>query len=146
MFKLFIFFHLFTLSLSPASALYLAPLHHFFLLCTSFQMSGITSSEVHQQSETRCIKVYSSICVKAFMKMMVHTGVLWFLQLLVGLGSETHQAMLGRCSTSHTVLPCPCTLSCQGFHRSRNALPIMRVRGQSAIAPGGRDLPGTLSH
>lgn len=67
-------------------------------------------------------------------------------QAVAGPGSETHQAALGWCSASHTVLPCPCTLCCKGFHPSRNALPIMRVRGQSAAAPGGRDLLGTLSH
>lgn len=71
---------------------------------------------------------------------------LYFLKPVVGLGSETHQAALGWCSANHTVLPCPCTLCCEGFHPSRNALPIMRVRGQSAAAPGGRDLLGTLSH
>lgn len=62
----------------------------------------------------------------------------------VGQWDTPGHAQLVRCS--HTVLPCPCTLCCEGFHPSRNALPIMRVRGQSAAAPGGRDLPGTLSH
>lgn len=59
---------------------------------------------------------------------------------------ETPGHTLSWCITNHTVLLRPCTLCCEGFHPSRNVLPIMRVRGQSAATPGGRDLLGTLSH
>lgn len=91
-------------------------------------------------------KMYLSFWIESvchyFLKACVFA--LYFLKLVIGLGSETCQATLSW--YNHTVFPCPCTLSCERFLPSRNALPIMRVRGQSAAAPGGRDLLGSFSH
>lgn len=122
--------------------LYLGFSFFFLLLCGLFQMVGnrnttrINLNRVKADVQKRIPQPFLEIVVSCiFLSSRLRAGQ-W----------STHQATLGWCGVSHTVLSCPCTLCCEGFHPSRNALPIMRVRGQSAAAPGGRDLPGTLSH